>query len=81
MPKFGEKVPCQRCGKEQVHYLNGKTSDQCQVIYPDGRESDYDYVPSDLPGVTSDCGDYVVFAWCGSCGQIQSDVFKEENNV
>lgn len=69
---FGDpQVPCERCGKQQVHYLNGKTSDLCQVIYPSGKEH-LGYVPDSLPGgVKSEFGDYVSFAWCGACGQIQ----------
>ena len=73
--EYGEQeATCSRCGVKAIHYIRGKTSDCCQVIYPDGRKQ-FGYVPNDLPGgVQSDCGDYIVFAWCGECGQIQPDL-------
>ncbi len=76
--KFGEQdIVCESCDAQQIHYINGKTSDLCQVIYPDGRDHD-GYVPTDLPGgVHGDYGDYIVFAWCGDCGQIQQELERD----
>ena len=59
---------CQRCGAERVASMSAKCSDCCYVGL-NGREKD-GYVPGDM-GIGG--GDYICFAWCLECGQIQTD--------
>jgi len=57
---------CQRCKGNRIADISGKTSD-CFSGEIDGK--DYDgYVPSDM-GIGG--SDYIEFAYCLDCGQIQ----------
>lgn len=57
---------CQRCKSPRVVSISSKSSDLNFVRM--GEKEQDGYVPSDM-GIGSD--DYVEFAWCLNCGQIQ----------
>ena len=59
-------MPCQTCKSQRIAHVNGKTSDMCDIDVP-GKSSN-DYVPRDM-GIGG--GDYICFAYCLDCGQIQ----------
>ena len=58
---------CQRCGKNRLVEVFGKTSDCCNTEYK-GRQRD-GYVPTDI-GLGND-SDVIVLTYCLDCGQIQ----------
>lgn len=63
---------CQTCGSEKLCKISAKCSDQ--FYYRNlwsGHEYD-GYVPLAL-GIGDSYGDYVEFAFCRDCGQIQGD--------
>jgi hypothetical protein len=64
---------CIKCDSDRILSLSGKTSD-CYNHQFKGREYD-GYVPEDL-GIGG--GDYIEFAFCLECGQIQ-DTFPKDN--
>ena len=57
---------CQSCNSERVADITGKCSDCCS--YSLGKNEQNGYVPSGM-GVGG--GDYIEFAWCLDCGQLQ----------
>lgn len=59
-------MKCQKCKSDKIAAVNGKCSDMCMVVY-NGKEKD-GYVPE---GFGIGGGDYIVFQFCVSCGQIQ----------
>jgi len=61
-------MKCQKCGKERVMDVTGKTADMCFAEL-NGAEED-GYVPRDI-GIGG--GDYIRFAFCLDCGQIQGE--------
>lgn len=60
---------CQRCESERVLSINAKCSDMC-VAEIGGHEQD-GYVPQDVLIGAGGWGDYVQFAVCLDCGQMQ----------
>jgi hypothetical protein len=63
---LNKKVSCQRCSSHRVADLGAKCSDLCD--YTLGSKEHDGYVPNDV-GIGGD--DYVDFAYCLDCGQIQ----------
>lgn len=61
-------MKCQRCGAEKLAEVSAQCDDRCQVSFPDGKEQEDGYVPSNL-GIGG--GDYIEIAYCLNCGQIQ----------
>jgi hypothetical protein len=72
---------CQRCNTDRVLDIDAKTSDMCSVtsyshfnteneLFPNETFPHNGYVPSDI-GLGG--GDYLRFAYCLECGQIQGD--------
>jgi hypothetical protein len=59
---------CQRCGSGRVLRLSCRCSDLCSYTFA-GKDSD-GYAPC-IPHVTGNSGDYVSFAACLECGQLQ----------
>jgi hypothetical protein len=63
-------MACQRCNSERVAEISGKCSDLCTTRV--GGHTREGYAPTDM-GLKDAYGDYVEFAWCLDCGQIQAD--------
>jgi hypothetical protein len=59
---------CQRCDSERLASVSSKSSDLNFVQV--GKNEHDGYMPDDL-GIGG--GDYVDFAWCLECGQIQGN--------
>lgn len=57
---------CQQCDSERVLKVSGKTSDMCFVSL--GQKERNGYVPG---GLNIGEGDYLDFAVCLDCGQLQ----------
>lgn len=60
------EAKCQKCASARVACVTAKSSDMATVSV--GKKSDNGYLPGDM-GIGG--GDYVEFAWCLECGQIQ----------
>ena len=58
---------CKRCHSDRVITINGKTSDCFDFQYKDKEYQGY--VPTNIN--ISDDSDYIFFAYCLECGQIQ----------
>ena len=73
-------MSCQRCKKDRVIYVQGKTSDMCFVRYKD-KEHD-GYVPDSI-GLKDDgaYGDYVQIEYCLECGQVQGKFPIDDETV
>ena len=60
-------MPCQKCHSERVATVSGKTSDMFDGDIA-GTKDTSGYVPDDW-GIGG--GDYIEFAYCLDCGQMQ----------
>lgn len=67
-----KNAKCQRCRSKRVAGISGKCSDCCSwsMIGDEMTEPDDGYVPGDM-GIGG--GDYIEFAFCLECGQIQGE--------
>ena len=63
-------MKCQKCDSPRVININSKSSD-LNCVYTDDVNHD-GYVPTGI-GIDDGTGDYIVFAWCLNCGQIQGE--------
>lgn len=54
---------------QKIVRVNGKCSDMCHIMFPDGTESD-GYVPRDI---NIGGGDYLDFDYCMNCGKLVGD--------
>jgi hypothetical protein len=73
-------MSCSRCGTQgRIIKVSGKVSDTCSVFLPEGEDwTDPGYVPHDI-GIGG--GDYLEFAFCLTCGQMQGTFPVPEENL
>lgn len=75
-----EKCDNPNCGSDRLAFINGKTSDMCQVQYKD---IDRDGCVPDGIGITDEdsFGDYIRFELCFACGKVQGKFPIPEKQV
>ena len=69
------RTQCRFCGAKNPIHVSGKTSDMCCVKWgPDKDWADGYTTQLGIPGLASDCGDYLEFQVCLACQRVQEDL-------
>lgn len=61
-------MSCQKCGSERILEVDGKTADSCSQQFGGSERNDYV-----TPNLNIGGGDYLRFAVCLECGQMQGE--------